>query len=198
MNYIYNYDIWSLNEKLNLTSWQKLTNKIQKDLGLNLFFVSTFGIGISVFYPLVENILKKENIDISKPDIVLITLCSISILVNENKSSITKMKEIIKEKKLSEYLSKALKSIESTKNIIIKVLLKLGETVTVDSGLIDLFAYTNILVPSISLINKLITETNISTNDFINIGIGLGISVVSLAAKEFIKNLFNRIKNYIN
>lgn len=197
-----------LYEKRTLGSWTQGFKKIQKDLNLNFFFISTFGMGIGVFFPIVDNLYKnhKLNFDLSKGDVIMLTICAISIIVNENKDVISKLTKKLKEKKLDHLLDDTITAIKSVKNIILKALLKLGNAISGNAGLLDLLAYTALLVPTMDILNKLVIENNIGVDTIEQISnilssgdaaITVGFSIVTLIAKHLMNSLLNRLKNII-
>ena len=208
MNYLQEFsEYYSINEAKSLSGWRRIFNKIKKDLNLNFYFISTFGMGIAVFYPVIDNLIQnhKLNMELSKENIVMLTICAIGILINENKESINKLKEKLKEKNLLGLLDNIVDSLKSIKNILIKIFLKLGKTLTTGGGFLDLLAYTSLLVPAMKILNQLIIENGIDfsqLNDIVStmghgIGLSVAVSVGSLLAKQFLTNLFNRVKKLI-
>lgn len=72
----------SINESDQNTGFvESVLTGLSKDLKFNLALVSTFGAGIKAMYPIVENLVKNQNlsIDLTTENIILLTLASLAI-----------------------------------------------------------------------------------------------------------------------
>ena len=200
MQYLHNFSSfgseYNLNESFNFSSWKKEFEKVKKQLGVQFFFISTFGMGITVFFPVIQNLIDNSNIEmnLSKPDVVMLTICAISILANENKNSIDKIKEKLQEKNLLGLLGDVVKSIKSIKNILFKTFEKIGDVVFKDGGILDLLGYTALFVPSLEILLNLINEEGLSINKIIGLGLSYGLGVSTFFFKNFINRLLNKLQ----
>ncbi|MFW6243146.1 MAG: hypothetical protein ACOC2W_03210 [bacterium] len=80
-------------EKSNYNKYQRIANKIQKDINKDLYYIKNFGLTISSIYPVIKKILEigDFNIPITEKHVVLITICAINALVRENKEIVEKL-----------------------------------------------------------------------------------------------------------
>jgi hypothetical protein len=198
MEHIYDFDTYSVNEKNNLGGWKRIVNKLKSDLNLNFFFVATFGATIDVFYPVMLELFQNHKLDLNlnKSQICLLTLTAIAVLLNENKDSIRKLKQRLKEEKISHLLTDAINAIKSIKTLVGNVLVKLGHILSAPGSLIDLFGYTALLVPTIVILKKLLSGelSDITMDDFIGLGLNYSLAVSSFLIKQLVSKLTNWVK----
>ncbi len=198
----------SINESdKNNEDYTSIQNKIISDLKLNLRLITTFGTGISSFYPIVDSIISNTSIGIEKtPEIiVMMTITAISIIyLEEKKFRDEKEEEIVTNdsKSLLEELKmrgvgngivkKLIKSLKSIKPIFYTISKHLGAVV---GGFIDMFAYTSMLMPIMNAILWMINkyEFNLETlpQNFLGLAVGFG----TVVAKHGIVEIIKRIKN---
>lgn len=201
------YDI--INEKRSLSVWRDLIKNVQKDLKINLFFVSTFGLGIGSFMPVILNLMKNHKLefDLNPKNITMLTICAIAIITNDNKEAIDKLKNKLKENNILDLLDEVIISIKSIKNILVKVFIKIGEVLTTPAGLMDLLAYTSILTPIMNIFNNLVIENGIGIETLQSISnsisdkgslLAIGFSLTTLVAKKFLTNFLNKVKEFFN
>jgi len=187
------------NESLFFNKWNTLQKKVLSDIGINLYFVSTFGLSVAAFYPFFDNIIKNSNIKntFTSTDIILLTLCALSILFKENKSNIDKLRTIISEKGLKEYLPIFISTITNIEKLFKNISINFNKAI---NGLSDMFSYTAILVPFTIGLLKFIELYNVGLENFndilinpVGISISLGIGVVTLSMKHLINMLLKHI-----
>ena len=192
------YDEFVL-ESINNNEFNKILSKIKKDIGVNLYLVSTFGTGITAFYSLVENIVKNSKlVDLSSEQIILLTVCAISISLNESKDDIIKLKNVIYKEGLKTVLSKVEICLNNVFILFNKISLIVGKTVM---NLIDMFAYTSLFVPFIILLSNFINTNNINF-DTLNIimnnpegfAISAGIGLTTITIKHLINYFIQKLK----
>lgn len=204
MLYIHDFHTYSLNEqhlneKVNLKGWKRLFSKIKKDLNLNFFFISTFGMTIEAFFPVIAELFENQNLkfDLSKTQICLLTITAITILIKENKESIKKLKEKLKEENIFNLLEDTIKAIKSIKNILGNIFVKLGHLLVAPGSLMDLFAYTALLLPSITIFKNIIQQEGITINNIIGLGLSYSLALGTLIGKQLIKKLIDKIKKVL-
>jgi len=122
MDYLKNmndFNSLELNEKLNISKYRNIFQKTVKELNLNFYFITTFGTTIPVFYPIFQKLVENQDLDIklTSIDIVLLTVCVVGVLFNENKQEIAKIKNILVEKGVGELIDKAINFIKSINKI---------------------------------------------------------------------------------
>lgn len=191
-----------LNEGLFFNKWYKTQKVLTKELGINLYCAATFGTSVSALYPFFDSIVKNtESYQLSQTDIVLLSICAIAILLKESKDNINKLMTVIKEKNLSEVLNIFINTLKNFTKLFESIAEQFGKTI---KGMMDMFAYSALLVPFtiglIDLINlyKLDFQTfsNVMTTPTGSL-ISTGIGVLTLSLKHIISYLIKKINRLL-
>jgi len=187
-----------LTEKLNISKFSTLFSKIIKELKLNFYFITTFGTTIPVFFPIFQNLVKNSeiNLKITDTDIVLLTICAISVLVNENSREINKIKTILNEKGLSELINKFIEFIKNINKIFSSITKNSGKVIV---NIVDMFSYTALYTPFLIALYDLIQSYNINFSTFgdnfstMGFTISTSLGLLTITAKHFISLLIKKI-----
>lgn len=188
MKYIKEY-----NEYINESSVFK---KTIKELNLNFHFFAIFGTTIPTFFPIFEELVKNQklNVTLSESDIVLLMICAFAVLFNEHKEKIQKVKDILKERGILKFLKKFISVITDIKRIFKSVAKSFGNIV---NTLVDMFSYTALYVPFFLGFLDLIKENPVTLDGFTISGAGFalasGIGVGVITLKHFIQKLLKKI-----
>ena len=190
------------------SSYEKVAKKVISDLKLNLSLVATFGAGIGALYPVVQGIMTNMNLDsfnLTQESIVLLTLASVTITYLEEKKfksveeeeQLTKdSKSMLEELKMRGFgngiVKKLMKSLESIKNIFLIIGKHLGAVV---GSIIDMFAYTSLLIPILNGVMFIIHKYDLNLETLPQNFLGLAVGVGTIIAKHGIVEIINRIKN---
>ena len=188
-----------LNESFLFNRFDNIYKKVTKDLGINLYFSATFGTAISSFFTFFSAIVKtgEVKINLSDTDIVLLVICSLAILLKENKQNIEKLKNEISERNLSDLIEKFVNTLQN----IFKLFKSISETMgKVVNNMVDMFAYSSLFVPFLIGLLDVINLYNLGFNDFNNIMtnpkgtiISASIGVLTLTMKHVINILMKKI-----
>lgn len=189
-------------------SYSKVAKKIISDLKLNTNLVFTFGAGIGALYPVVQGLMTNMNMDsfnLTQESIVLLTLASVTITYLEEKKfkspqeeeQLTKdSKSMLEELKMRGFgngiVKKLMKGIESIKNIFSLIGRHIGAVI---GSVIDMFAYTALLIPILNGVMYVIGKYNLNLDTLPQNFIGLAIGVGTIIAKHGIVEIINRIKS---
>jgi len=187
-----------VNEKLNISRYRNIFQKTIKELNLNFYFISTFGTTIPVFYPIFEKLVKNNNLELklTTTDIVLLTICAIGVLFNENKQEITKIKNILTEKGFSELIDKAVEFVKSINNIFSAISKNTGKILIT---ITDMFSYTALYVPFLIALLDMINLYELGFDNFkadmttLGFSLSFGIGVVTISLKHFLNMLIKKI-----
>jgi len=190
------------------SSYEKVAKKVISDLKLNLSLVATFGAGIGALYPVVQGIMTNMNLDsfnLTQESIVLLTLAAVTITYLEEKKfksveeeeQLTKdSKSMLEELKMRGFgngiVKKLMKSLESIKNIFLIIGKHLGAVV---GSIIDMFAYTSLLIPILNGVMFIIHKYDLNLETLPQNFLGLAVGVGTIIAKHGIVEIINRIKN---
>lgn len=187
------------------TNYKKVQRKVISDLRLNFRFIGTFGAGIGAFYPVVESLMKNLKVTMTPDVIVLSTICALTIIVLEEKKykdskeeeELTNdSKSMLEELKMrgvgNGIIKKLVKSFHSIKNIFQTIGRHTGAVI---NGLIDMFAYTSLLIPVLNGVYYVINKYDLNIDTLIQNFIGLSIGVGTIIAKHGISLIISKIKD---
>lgn len=186
-------------------SYTKVQNKVLSDLKLNSRLIGTFGAGIGALYPIVDSLMKNINsVDITTETIVLSTICALTIVYLEEKKCksaeeeaiLTKdSKSMLEELKMMGVGNGIVKSIVSAFKSIKGIFNTIGKHLgAVVGGFMDMFAYTNLLIPVMSGIAYIIGKYDLNPETLSKNFIGLAVGVGTIIAKHGLTEIINRLK----
>ena len=165
---------------------KNLFQKTLDDLKVQIKFVGTFGFGITGLYETVQDLLAGRYPTLSEQEIILIFLAALSYFSIDVIDDIKKMREIIKEKGLEEYVRQTTETLKDIENIAIKVAEKSGHVV---SSLAELTGYIFLLVPILEVVQTLIAREDF---DIVTLGSYLK-SLLASVGIFYTKNIFNKL-----
>lgn len=198
MKYLIDYTNFKLNEGTSLEGYQKTLNKILKDLKLDLYMITSFGVAFASFFPLVDRLIKNENFSFPAELVVVISLCALSIVLHENVEQIDKLKAYAKEKGVMEMVYKIVNVLKGIKNVFPKLLeFILKNTQTVAVSLINIFAYTSLCVPFMRALFDIVREQNITAESLAGYLVSASVGLVAIGVKNVISDLFDRVREKI-
>lgn len=191
---------------------EEIVKKVKKDLKLHLSLSTTFGTGIALMMPVVQNLIKNWtlNIEANRENLVLLILTSFAIIYLEHQKTLKDpdpmtlsnlerdSKTLLTELKLKgigngivKKLIKVFESIVGLFNIIFK---NIG---VVAQNLLDMLAYTSMLVPFINSISFIIGKYELDFDTFIGNFASLGFGITSLIAKHGIDYIISKLQNVL-
>jgi hypothetical protein len=193
------------------STYKKIEKKILSDLKLDTKLVLTFGSGIASLYPIVGEMMQNmslTNIDLSKQSIVLLTIAAITIIFLEEKKAkspeqedtLTKdSKSLLEELRMrgigDGIVKKVIKAINGVKNIFTTIAKHLGAAV---GGVIDMFAYTAILIPIMNGVFHIIGKYDMGVDQVVQNFFSLSIGVATRIAKHGLVELLDRLRKLIS
>jgi hypothetical protein len=154
---------------------------------------------IPIFYPIFENLIKNQKLEIkfTTADIVLLSIYAIAVLINENKNEIIKIKNILNEKGFGELLNKSVNFLKSINSLFTAIAENTGKLIT---NFIDMLSYVALYAPFLIGILDLVKLYNIDFETFANtnsttlgFSMSLGIGVVSISIKHFINMILKKM-----
>jgi len=192
------------------TPYQRVEKKVLSDLRLDTKLIFTFGAGIGAFYPIVNQMMENcgiESIHLSRETVVLLTLAAITIVfIEEKKYKSSEEQELLTKnsKSMLEELrmrgigdgivKKIIKAIQSIKNIFSIIGKHIGAVV---SGVIDMFAYTSILIPIMNGILAIIGKYDMTMDAVISNFFSIGVGITTRIAKHGLIELLNKLRSKI-
>lgn len=192
-----------------LSTYKSIEKKVISDLKLDSKLVLTFGAGIGALYPVVSQMMQNMSlgVEISKQTVVLLTIASITIVYLEEKKAKPEEEEILTKdsKSMLEELrmqgigdgivKKVIKALSGINNIFSTIAKHLGAAV---GGIIDMFAYTSILIPIMNAIMTVIGLHKMSVDDVIANFFMLSVGVATRIAKHGLVEILDRLRKFIS
>lgn len=194
-----------------LDTYKRIEKKVISDLKLDGKLVLTFGAGIGALYPVIQKMMSNmsiASIEMTAETAVLLTIASVTIAYLEEK----KCKSAQEEEKLTKdsksmleelrmrgigdgIVKKVIKALQSIKNVFSLIGKHIGAIV---GGVIDMFAYTGVLIPIMNAILFLIGKYEMNPDTIIQNFFSLGVGVASRIAKHSLVELINKLKDRFN
>lgn len=201
MKYINNYKQHNtqqyINENVSDDKHTNIVKNIKNDLGLNLYFISTFGTSIPALYPLIEKLIKNTDITVSTEQIILLTICAISMFIKESKDDSKKLIKRVKEEGLLNTLNTITTGLESIFKIFKNIAKYFGKTI---NGLTDMLAYVSLLVPFSIVLIEVINNFDMSIIQIIQLIddpkgllIATGVGMATITLKQLITYIIKKL-----
>jgi hypothetical protein len=182
-------------------------NTIIKDifsrLGFNLELTLTFGTGVKLMYPIVDNLINNMNLQIkpSTEDIVLLCITVISIMFLHNKKNPPISSDDIKNKLNPEIqmkfgnprsiVNKLLECFKQIFNFINKFPKLFGVAM---GNILDMFSYTSILLPVMNAISLFCQKYELTPDNLLGNLLSLGVGIMTISTKHFFDFVKNKVK----
>lgn len=205
MKHIDSYDFFIINESFdyqliledkNFNFWKTIHNKTIKKLGLNLYYVGTFSMGISALYPVVQALVKNSNIpNITPEQIVLLTIFSIAQILYVANDDVKKVKDELANDNLLDVADKVTNSLKSVYKIFNFVSRSFGKVVDVFT---DMLAYVGLAIPVYLAIVEIISKEGLDLNTLPQKVLVFGGSAALFALKSLIETVVDIVKNKLN
>lgn len=191
------FDYESLLEGKKSNLYKTIHNKTISKLGLNLYFVGTFQMGVTILYPIVEALVKNSNIpEIITPEhIVLMTIFSIAQILSVANDDVKKIRKKLEEDKLLNVVNKVKKSILSIYKIFKFVSKSFGKIVDVFT---DMLAYVALGAPIYMAVIEMISEEGLDLDTLPQKVMVLGSGAALFAFKSMIETIVFFVKSKIN
>ena len=143
-------------ENFDVGKYQRAFKKLMGEIELNLYNVGTFGVAITAMYPIIAKLMEtgKFSVPPTTENVVLLTICAITVLIKENKEKAQKLLTFAAKKGVSENdLDQVINQIKTTKGIFAEIAQNFGKVI---STFTDMLAYTSLLVPFSMVLGSLI------------------------------------------
>jgi hypothetical protein len=173
-------------------------------LGFNIELTLTFGTGVKLMYPIVDNLIKNMNLQIqpSYEDVVLLCITVISIMFLNNKKNPPISSDDIKNKLNPEIqmkfgnprsiVNKFVVCFDGIFNFINKFPKLFGVAMT---NILDMFAYTSILLPVMNAISLFCLKYELTPDNLLGNLLSLGIGVMTVSARRLYNFVKSKVKN---
>lgn len=195
----------------------KIAKSLSRDLKFNISLVFTFGTGVKLMIPIVQNLINNSNLKIELTEENLILLCITILAVTYLEETNNKSGDAINSQGDESLVTKsdAQTMLEELKmrgigNGIVKKLVKVFKHITKFikdilhktqysvNSLMDMLGYTAILIPCMNAISVFVGKYELNMDTLIgnlaSISLGLG----AMAARRGMNWLVNKIKSSLN
>jgi len=206
-----------MNESKEGNNFEVISKKLSKDLKFNFGLIATFGTGIKMMIPVVNNLIKTGafSFEMNQENLILLTITVAAIFYLEETANKAgdevnaQGKKSIVTKRDAQTMLEELKMRGIGQGIVRKFVssfISIGEffkmlfrgTPYVINGLLDLFGYASLLIPCMNAFSGFIGKYDITIE---NIGanlLSLGVGVGALLAKQGVSWLVNKLKQSLN
>lgn len=199
MNYLNSYEMFIINEsfdyKLYESELTRIYRDIQKDitkrLGLNLYLVGTFQMGIVALCPVVDALLKNSQITVTKDQVVLLTIFAITQILNLMHDDVEKLRKELQQDGIVHLAQKVKETLLSLNKIFTFVARAFGKIVNVFT---DLIGYLSLAIPLYMVIVEMISVEGLNIDTFQQKVALLGVGVGTFTIKSIIREVSNKIK----
>jgi len=169
MKHLETYDFYKINESFDeqlllenkdIKIFKTIQDKTLKKLSMGFYFAATYTWGVTMLYPIVDALIKNSNIpDISKEQVVLVTLFGITQILNLANGDVKKLKVELETNNLLVIAEKVKKSLLSVFKIFQFVARSFGKVI---SEFIEMVAYVGLGVPFTSAIVEVLSKDGLN------------------------------------
>jgi hypothetical protein len=194
VNNLQESDLELVLEAFNVGEYQRTAKKLFNEAGLNLYSFGVYGVSVTALYPIIQKLMETGKFDItpSVQNVVLLTICAVTILVKENKDKAQKLVTLATERGMSsEDLDKVINQIRTTKEIFAEVAHNFGKVI---STFTDMLAYTSLLVPFSMVLSSLISQGRIDSELMSQSFPALEVSMGSMAFKLLLNRIMHKLE----
>lgn len=179
-----------------------ILQKLSKDLKFNYGLIFTFGTGIAFMYPIVLGLIKnsKLHVDLTPQNIVLLTLTVLCICYLEEgktggectESDVAVMEEELERRGIGMQIVQKIKDCFLSIGNLLKKLFHHSDVVI--TNLLDMFAYTALLIPTSNAITWLVNHNGFSLEDLPGNLMAVGFAIMTFLSKYGFNYLVDKIK----
>lgn len=178
-------------------SGKEVIEAASKQLGINLKFLLTYGLGVGTLYPVIGEFLKGMYPSLTETQILNLVVAAISVVYFNNKTETTEIVEKLSEDGLETELDSATKRIESMSSKLAKILNKLSG---VSFALVDILAYTA-LTHVIPYLGKIVFDIGSEATSEVALkalGMSVGLTIFGSSIKKVLKMMAKKLESHEN
>lgn len=156
-------------ENFDYDKYLRTSNKIQKKLGVELYYIKNFSLSISSLYPLIEKLISIGDFNFEKSitNTILITMCVVNVLSKESKEVVEKLFEFANENNISQDdLDIFINIMNNIEKLFIDISKKLNKNIT---NFVDMISYIELFVPFNTVLLSLLNQEKITIETLINL-----------------------------
>lgn len=178
-------------------SGKEVIEAASKQLGINLKFLLTYGLGVGTLYPVIGEFLKGMYPSLTETQILNLVVAAISVVYFNNKTETTEIVEKLSEDGLETELDSATKRIASMSSKLAKILNKLSG---VSFALVDILAYTA-LTHVIPYLGKIVFDIGSEATSEVALkalGMSVGLTIFGSSIKKVLKMMAKKLESHEN
>jgi len=163
------------------------------DLKINSGILFTFGTGIGAFIGPVERLLSGSGVSMNEKDIILLIITSFALIIKDSEG-ITLL-EKVREKGLMPLLKSVINFVTNVKDVLNAVAKNL---IGVTYSLLDILGFALLLNPTMKIIDDIIKNNNISSDNVEKLLSGAALSATVYSLKSVFGKLKGKFKKSVN
>jgi len=166
-----------------LDAFKSVYSKMVTELKMDFKFIGTFGMVITLFFPVVENLITnmKLQVDLNPTNVILATIGALAVLIPNNSSKLKMIYSKLKDKKWKGLIDMI---VQSFKNIFGLFKFMAGELGKVVRSFADMLSYTLLFVPFLRVVFEYINTNNIIPKDLGGLLLSIGAGIAIIAGKN--------------
>ena len=194
MKYLQTYENYNLIlEDKQISIYKSIQDKTISKLSLNLYFAATYTWGVTMLYPIVDALVKNSDVpDITPQQIVLLTLFSITQILNMANNDVKKIKAELEKDGILPLAEKVKTSLLSVHKLFSFVSRSFGKVI---DSFIDMVAYVGLGVPFTTAIVELISKEGLNLETLPQKAMVLGGAAGIYGIKSIVETIIDLIKN---
>ena len=194
MKYLQTYENYQLIlEDKQISIYKSIQDKTISKLSLNLYFAATYTWGVTMLYPIIDALVKNSDVpNITPQQIVLLTLFSITQILNMANNDVKKIKAELDKDGLVPLAEKVKKSLLSVHKLFSFVSRSFGKVI---DSFIDMVAYVGLGVPFTTAIVELISKEGLNLDTLPQKAMVLGGAAGIYGIKSIVETIIDLIKN---
>lgn len=194
MKYLQTYENYQLIlEDKKISVYKSIQDKTISKLSLNLYFAATYTWGVTMLYPIVDALVKNSNVpNITPEQIVLLTLFSITQILNMANNDVKKIKAELEVNGILPLAEKVKTSLLSVHKLFSFVSRSFGKVI---DSFIDMVAYVGLGVPFTTAIVEIISKEGLNLETLPQKAMVLGGAAGIYGIKSIVETIVDMIKN---
>lgn len=178
--------------KTNTEKIEKIIKESKEQIGINLEFLLTWGVGIGGFMGPVEDFIQGRFPDLSETEFLLLMTGVIATYFVKSKKTLTKIYNKIKEKNLDNKFESTLKKSDSLYQSFLDLVESLNLTI---HNLSNMLSYTFIIPILPNILSMVENDSSLDISSLTKRIIGfIGVTIAGVSIKEFISKIISKLR----
>lgn len=178
--------------KTNTEKIEKIIKESKEQIGINLEFLLTWGVGIGGFMGPIEDFIQGRFPDLSETEFLLLMTGVIATYFVKSKKTLTKIYNKIKEKNLDNKFESTLKKSDSLYQSFLDLVESLNLTI---HNLSNMLSYTFIIPILPNILSMVENDSSLDISSLTKRIIGfIGVTIAGVSIKEFISKIISKLR----